>query len=237
MGLARPEKHRVGNGGHGVQLPGGRLLVNGGAHKGVGDSLKSFLLYSDDHGETWRASDVGRRKGVVVEAATVVLADGSVMVNHRTEGSRRKVTIYADGGTRLVRTYVDEGLPEPFCHASLARYSLASEAARVVAPDSSGALMRRGDRDRILFVNPPNASSGRYDAGKRVNITMRLSTDDGATWPVSRSLYAGPSGYSDTAVLPDKTILCLFENGKRKYNDRISVARVNLAWLAAGKSE
>lgn len=225
MGLARPEKHRVGNGGHGVQLPGGRLLMNGGAHKGVGDSLKSFLLYSDDHGETWRAGDVGRRKGVVVEAATVVLADGSVMVNHRTEGSRRKVTIYADGGTRIVRTYVDAGLPEPFCHASLARYSLASEGDR------------DGDRDRILFVNPPNASSGRYDAGKRVNITMRLSTDDGATWPVSRSLYAGPSGYSDTAVLPDKTILCLFENGKRKYNDRISVARLNLAWLTAGKSE
>jgi sialidase-1 len=66
---------------------------------------------------------------------------------------------------------------------------------------------------------------------------MRLSTDDGATWPVSRSLYAGPSGYSDTAVLPDKTILCLFENGERKYNDRISVARLNLAWLTAGKSE
>ncbi len=123
---------------------------------------------------------------MVVEAATVVLADGSVMVNHRdvTVGPYRRVTIYADGGTRLLRTYVDRGLPEPFCHASLARYSLASEGGRDRAGRGKGGRVEEGrgeedrveeGRDRILFVNPPNRGGGSYNAGKRVNITISVA--------------------------------------------------------------
>ena len=215
MDLEFPEKHRVGNGVHGVQLKDGRLLISGGSHKEVPDSMKSFLFFSDDHGETWHPSGAGQADGVVIEAATVVLANGDTMVNHRTMGSRRRVSIYAEGGTRLADTYVDDYLPEPFCHASLARYSYAAD----------------GGADRILFVNPPNAPPEGETKGARANITMRLSEDDGKTWSAARSLYAGPSGYSDTAVLADGTILCLFENGDAKYNDRLSCARLNLAWL------
>lgn len=217
MQLKHPEKHRVGNGGHGVQLPNGRLLINGGSHHGAKDTLRSFLFYSDDGGKSWRASPAGQSKGVVVEAATVVLDNGDIMTNHRTEGANRRVSIYTDGGTKLLRTYLDENLPEPFCHASLARYSCA-------ACDRSS---------RLLFVNPPNNGSGKFVRGKRVNLTMRLSDDEGGSWPVSKSICAGPSGYSDTVVLPDKTILCLFENGKKAYNDQISVVRCNLVWLIA----
>ncbi len=215
MNLEFPEKHRVGNGVHGVQIEDGRLLINGGSHKGVADSLKSFLFSSDDHGETWHPSGAGQADGVVIEAATVVLADGNIMENHRTMGARRRVSIYGAGGTRLVDTYLDDVLPEPFCHASLARYSFASD---------DGA-------DRILFANPPNPPPEGERKGARANITMRLSEDDGKTWPTARCLFPGPSGYSDTAVLPDMTILCLFENGDAKYNDRLSCARLNLAWL------
>ena len=215
MDLEFPERHRVGNGVHGVQLEDGRLLINGGSHFGVTDSLRSFLFYSDDHGDTWHPSGAGQRDDVVIEAATIVLANGDIMVNHRTMGPRRRVSIYGESGTRLIHTYVDDNLPEPFCHASLARHSLASD----------------GGADRILFVNPPNPPPEGERKGARANITMRLSEDDGKTWPYARCLYPGPSGYSDTAVLTDGTILCLFENGDNKYNDRLSCARLNLAWL------
>ncbi len=43
---------------------------------------------------------------------------------------------------------------------------------------------------------------------------------------MSRTLDAGPSAYSDLAVLPDQTILCLYEADKD-----ISVARFTLDWV------
>ena len=55
-----------------------------------------------------------------------------------------------------------------------------------------------------------------------------LSRDDGRTWPVLRELDAGPSAYSDLAVLADGTVLCLYE----AKND-IRMARFNRAWLEA----
>ncbi len=85
----------------------------------------------------------------------------------------------------------------------------------------------------LLFSNPHSLAfdsagteipAGR---GKRQNLTIKLSRDDGATWPVSKTLEAGPSAYSDLAVLPDGDVLCLFEG-----DNTISCARFNLEWLA-----
>jgi sialidase-1 len=45
---------------------------------------------------------------------------------------------------------------------------------------------------------------------------------------VSKTLDAGPSAYSDLAVLPDGTVLCLYE-GKAD----IFCARFNLEWITA----
>lgn len=64
--------------------------------------------------------------------------------------------------------------------------------------------------------------------GKRENLTLKLSRDDGQSWPVSRTLEAGPSAYSDLAVLPDGTVLCFYEAG-----NELKLARFNLAWLTA----
>jgi sialidase-1 len=86
----------------------------------------------------------------------------------------------------------------------------------------------------LLFSNPHTVArdaAGREipgDKGKRENLAIKLSRDDGRTWPVSRTLDAGPSAYSDLAVLPDGTVLCLYE----KAND-IVAARFTLEWLTA----
>ena len=37
--------------------------------------------------------------------------------------------------------------------------------------------------------------------------------------------------YSDLAVSPDGTILCLYTNGETGDRDRISIARFNMEWL------
>ncbi|MFM7081309.1 MAG: hypothetical protein ACKOYI_05005 [Actinomycetota bacterium] len=57
-------------------------------------------------------------------------------------------------------------------------------------------------------------------------MSLRVSRDDGRTWPVVRVLDPGPSAYSDLAVLPDGTVVCLYEA-----DDRIVAARIGLDWL------
>jgi sialidase-1 len=45
---------------------------------------------------------------------------------------------------------------------------------------------------------------------------------------VSKLLQPGQSAYSDLAVLPDGTILCLYEGG-----DKLTLARFGLDWVEA----
>ena len=44
----------------------------------------------------------------------------------------------------------------------------------------------------------------------RKNVSIKLSRDEGHTWPVNRTLEAGPSMYSDLAVTRAGTILCFY---------------------------
>jgi sialidase-1 len=62
-------------------------------------------------------------------------------------------------------------------------------------------------------------------------MTVRLSTDDGKTWPISRVVNPGPSAYSCLTVLPDGTIGLLYEQGKQDAAEKISFVRFNLEWL------
>jgi sialidase-1 len=64
--------------------------------------------------------------------------------------------------------------------------------------------------------------------GKREKLTIQWSEDDGKTWPHSKLLVDGPSAYSDLAVLPDGTILCLYEG-----NGDVEIKRLNWEWLQA----
>ena len=73
----------------------------------------------------------------------------------------------------------DEALIEPQCQASVLRYSWA---------DDNG-------RSRILFANPASRQRNR--------MTVRMSYDEGRSWPVSRLVDGGYSAYSCLAVLPD----------------------------------
>ena len=82
----------------------------------------------------------------------------------------------------------DTALIEPICQAALERY-------RWPGATNPGVL---------LFSNPASERG-------RVNMTVRASFDEGQTWSVSRVLQAGPSAYSDLAVLANGEIACLYE--------------------------
>jgi len=66
-------------------------------------------------------------------------------------------------------------------------------------------------------------------------MTVRISLDDGTSWPISKTLYPGPAAYSCLAVLPDRGIACLYERGGTNAYEKITFAKFPLSWLE-GKS-
>ena len=77
-------------------------------------------------------------------------------------------------------------------------------------------------KSRILFSNPPTRKG-------RVRITVKLSYDEGATWPWAHQINPGRSIYSCPALLPDGTLGLLYEWGKSGKNlDGLRLARLSL---------
>lgn len=56
----------------------------------------------------------------------------------------------------------------------------------------------------LVFSNAASES-------KRERMTLRVSFDEGLTWPEARLLYAGSSAYSCLVALGPNTVGCLFE--------------------------
>ncbi len=217
--------------GHGIQLRTGRLLVpvwlstgtGGGAHRPSAVSV----IHSDDHGKTWERGEmvVGHPELVnPSETVAVELADGRVMLNIRHETLNREartrfraVSISPDGVDEWSPIRLDKLLPEPICMASILRLTNEEDFAK----------------NPILFANPHNAKTT-----ERRNLTLKLSPDEGQTWPLVKVLEAGRSGYSDLAMGKDGTIYCFYERGsfdKHHHNTaHLCVARFNLEWLNDG---
>jgi sialidase-1 len=132
------------------------------------------------------------------------------------------VAVSLDGVSRWQVRGFDEALLEPVCMASLLRY------------DWPGPV-RPG---RLIFANPDNLERTMVAwACDRKRLTVKLSRDDGRTWPVAKVLEPGPAGYSDLARLADGTVLLLYECGivERMCDDRcLRLARFDMAWLTGG---
>jgi sialidase-1 len=79
------------------------------------------------------------------------------------------------------------------------------------------------DNGWLIFSNPA--------ATTRTRMTVRLSKDNGRSWPRAGVIYDGPSAYSSLAVLRDKAIGLLYERGDRKPYERITFARFKLSWI------
>jgi len=221
---------------HGIQLANGRLLVPVWLSTGTGSGAHrpsvAATIYSDDRGTTWQAGEIAvpcTEEWInPSETIAIELADGRVMLNVRTEARahRRLVTTSKDGATNWSTPKFDEALREPICMAGIVRLSLAKD----------------GGKNRILFCNPDNLASagGKEEPGKnrdRRNVSVKLSYDEGQTWPVNKSIEPGPSMYSDIGVTKSGTILCFYGRGDKPgfAGEHLTLARFNLEWLTDGK--
>ena len=230
--------------GHGIQLRGGRLVVpvwlaksEGGAH----GNAAAATIYSDDHGTTWRRGEIAVASNTstpgISESTVVELSDGRVMfvARNHAPAQRKVVTFGRNGATGWSRPEFANALLEPICMTSL----LATRHQAVPG------------KSRLLFSGPENLdrADGKVTPSNRPdrkNLSIKLSDDDGVTWPVTRTIEPGPSAYSDLAELPDGTILCLYESGRpgaTRPNStktdwpyaRLTLARFNLEWLTASE--
>lgn len=232
--------------GHGIQLKNGRLLVPvwlcipdpkiPGGHR----PSSVATIYSDDHGKTWKRGDIISNNGDIAAGSTdkivnpnesvlVLLADGSVMINMRTESiprRRRLVSYSPDGATKWTKPVFDDELFDPICMASMISFN----------------DVKSGKRNRILFCNPdsekdPSFLSNQFMMRPRKNLTLKLSYDEGKSWPIEKVIEPGSASYSDMAVAKDGTIYILYEHvtGFDQANARIMLARLNISWLTDGK--
>ncbi|MBI1312692.1 exo-alpha-sialidase [bacterium] len=197
--------------GHGIQIQrgphAGRLVIPCDYRlkdkPRVGEYRHSHVIFSDDHGKSWQLG--GSTGSFMNECEVVERADGSLLLCMRNYlgKNRRAFAVSADGGANWAPPELHDDVFCPTCQASIHRFSL--------------------EPNVVLYTGPGGPG--------RSNLTIRLSRDDGASWPVSRVLFNGPAAYSELAVLANGDIVCLFEGGERDAYETIRLTRFRLDWL------
>ena len=209
--------------GVGIQLTigehAGRLVIPSDHRHDASYGNGSHMVYSDDHGKTWtRGQSV---KPGANECQVVELDDGALMLNIRMQtynkGSRA-VSVSKDGGETWGELTHDENLPGPICQASIIN---------ATTPE---------DKPVLLFSNPhsagdPEAKDKKKRKGKRINMTVKVSYDEGKSWPVARQVHPNASAYSCLTVLRNGEIGLLYEKGEGSQYNKITFARFPIEWL------
>lgn len=206
--------------GHALQREDGRIIH--ASTITVGDASvfhsQNVLVWSDDLGETWQCGKACATVGLN-EACAVMLEDGGVLLNSRA---------YIDGkpaGRRALTRAIFDTNDHVHYDAPIYNDTL-------IDPAVQGSMLRltssrdheTGRRSRILFSNPAHLRA-------RYRLTVRLSHDEGRTWPYQRVIDIGPASYSDLVVQADGQIGVLYERGNQ---GGIVYAAFTLDWLTQG---
>ena len=135
--------------GVGIQTRSGRLVIP--CAKNEGEPWSNYAIYSDDHGKTWQLSDNETDLGVN-ETQVVELADGTLLLNMRSDDAKRGCRVGAtsgDGGKTWSKLSDIRGLPDTCCQASLLRYSWADALQQDPIPASFAGVAHRRQRSGI----------------------------------------------------------------------------------------
>lgn len=193
----------------------------------------STAIISDDHGKTWQTTNPFPVLGTG-EAAIAELSDGSLLYNsreHMSRGNRFFATSY-DGGQLWIEPRRSQELPDGPRGTS---YGLMGGMLRLPIAGRDILLYSSSDTDAGAMP----AQRGASIAGGREKITVWASFDGGASWPVKRLVYDGPSAYSNLGVGRSGTasagkVFVIFEGGPRGSHAAVQVVAFNLAWLLDG---
>lgn len=179
--------------GKGITLKDGTLVFPTQGRDETGESF-SNITYSQDGGNTWITSSPAYTN--TTECAVVQLNDGTLMLNMRDNRNRkdksetngRAIAITKDlGNTWQEHTTSHAALIEPVCMASLFKVG-----------------------STLFFANPNSKF-------KREHITVKVSLDQGNSWPSQYWLMVDEGqgrGYSCLTLVDDETLGILYESSQ-----------------------
>lgn len=216
---AEPKSYgRWASAGQGIQLTKqahkGRLIVPyvDVVSTGTGRTFKAVNLYSDNHGQTWKAGQGVRNN--MDENKVVELADGRILLNSRRSDriKNRWVAISKDGGHSYTEVRVDTNLIDPNNNASILRaFPEAS------ASDPASKI--------LLFSNTRSADS-------RSRGAISVSYDEGKTWASYRIFRPGYLQYTTMVNLGNGEYGMLIEGNEGRHDHPIDFVRFNWAWVS-----
>ena len=180
--------------GRGIQMADGTLVFATQFQDGKDRIPHSSIMYSRDHGETWTMGTAAWHN--TTEAQVAEIEPGVLMLNMRNDlKTGRVVRITRDLG-RTWEDYPSQTLVEPVCMASL-----------LMVPATENVL----GRDILLFSNPA------HEPRRRIDMTVRASTDLGRTWDDSNSVVLDREdswGYSCLTMIDPETVGILYESSR-----------------------
>ena len=167
----------------------------------------STLVYSDDHGSTWKRG-VGAKSNTT-ESQLVETTPGRLMLNMRDNraGFRSVATTNSMGTDWIEHPTSYNALPDPVCIASFIKASVNFKVAK----------------KEILFFSNVNSSTARLD------MTVKASLDLGESWLSHNQLFVDERrsfGYSALTKIDDNTIGLLYEGIRDLYFIRIPVDEI-----------
>lgn len=180
-----------------LQGPGKGITMNNGTlvfpaqFKDESEMPHSTIIYSEDRGKTWKIGTGAKPN--TTEAQVVELENGDLMLNMRDNrgGSRSIYTTQDMGETWSVHSTSRNALQEPVCMASLIKHNYKGQS--------------------LLLFSNPNSTEG------RINMTIKLSQDNGDTWPEKHQLLLDKDkgrGYSCMTSIDEETIGILYEGSQ-----------------------
>ncbi|MGV3588083.1 MAG: sialidase family protein [Adhaeribacter sp.] len=198
-----------------ANTPGHALQLNTGTYKGrifvaanhsAGNPQPQFQdyqahgFYTDDHGQTFKLSITVNLPGSNESIATE-LSGGKLLMNSRNQKGdirARIVSVSSTGGATWDSTWFDHTLIDPV---------------------NQGSLLTVGKKEGKNIIAFSNAASTKL----RDNLTLRISYDEGKTWPNSILIDKSTSpnqrdftAYSDLVNISKKEIGVLYERDNYK---------------------
>ena len=192
------------------QLRDGKIVAAIAVREDVSGSehINNYMITSADNGVTWTAS-TGRAELDGDESKVVELNNGDIMMSIRNTGTRR-FNVSTDKGATWGTAYNQTAITDPNCDGDFIRYT---------------STLDGYDKNRLLQTIP--------FAGNRSNVSVLMSTDEGTTWPIKKTIFPGASAYSSITVLSDGTMGIYYENGENS-TYQMYFTSFSLNWLTNG---
>ena len=202
-------RHYANTPGHAFQFQEGeyqgRIFV--AANHSQGDPQENFSEYqahgffTDDHGKSFQVSESIEFPGSNESIAAELPDDRMIMSIRNQRGDiRQRILAYSsDGGATWDKQYFEPSLIDPVCQGSIISFM-----------DSKG---------QFILAHSNNA-----DTENRNNLSLKLSYDQGETWPktilidgVENPGKSSYTAYSDLVVLKENTVGIIYE--KNNYTE------------------